>query len=198
MSAYHPKNMLKSDDFCYRGAADILNSDTSTLMLAMKFAYHLATYEDVLLIHKKLKEKMPYKLLDISEKMPNPYNTKLFRPFILQSSKQPMKFAPVLTNNGLCYGWNAKRLDYIYKKSIYMDLFISTFGNKHSLSSIQSAALKTVTFYLDRHDFYLKDRANDEKSFGYEFDMSYIAFSYFTIHVHQDISSFFQYWIFYF
>ena len=76
-------------------------------------------------------------------------------------------FKPVITSNGLCYAWNNKNVNEVFKKSNYIDLFNDVFDNGSSKRTFTKAAKKVVVFYLDAHTFYLPDRMSNKKSFRF-------------------------------
>ena len=166
----HPRNQLPIDDFCNNGTQRLFGSPVKQLpmlMLIMKYAYHLATYNDTMMIFEKLKNKLPYRVVDLPEKFR--YIDKSMRPFIINFGKsnsfEQLEFEPVVTNNGLCYAWNNKRVDEIFKHSQYVDIFSNVFQPKKPRKKLMKAATKSVRFYLDAHGHYLPDRSQNEHSF---------------------------------
>lgn len=166
-SHYNPKIKLDPKDFCHNGTHNLLgsNSQLPELMRVMKFAYHLATYNETLNVYKKLNYES-----NESKTFAFLYETTHKRNFILQHDlgKNVEKyFKPVITSNGLCYAWNNKNVNEVFKKSNYIDLFNDVFDNGSSKRTFTKAAKKVVVFYLDAHTFYLPDRMSNKKSFRF-------------------------------
>ena len=130
----------------------------------MKFAYHFYTEEDVKFLHDKVNEsKQPYNM--ISYENFNTFWTSR-RPYFIDSSGYDNKpHKPVMTNIGLCFAWNQRRISDVFKTSYGLQSFESELIGNVTSKKPERASIKKIEIFLDKDEMTYPDRIKSPKSF---------------------------------
>ena len=174
-SNQHEENPYVKDPqgFCTKGSSNVTGNDLKVINKIMKFAYHLNTVEDTKSIYDKvLESSIPYKMVsfDRFDKFnTSTYASKFQKPYFISSEGFDNKnFQPVITNAGLCFAWNHKEVDEIYKPSSAIESFKMEFlKNDMEKHRIKKASIKSIDIFLDKNELIYPDSLTSTHSFWY-------------------------------
>ena len=174
-SNQHEENPYVKDHqaFCTKGSSNVTGNDLKVIFKIMKFAYHLNTVEDTKSTYDKvLESSIPYKMVsfDRFDKFnTSTYASKFQKPYFISSEGFDNKnFQPVITNAGLCFAWNHKEVDEIYKPSSAIESFKMEFlKNDTKKHRIKKASIKSIDIFLDKNELIYPDSLTSTHSFWY-------------------------------
>ena len=152
------------NDFCVKGTENITGSELGVIYKIMKFAYHFYTEEDVKFLHDKVNEsKQPYNM--ISYENFNTFWTSR-RPYFIDSSGYDNKpHKPVMTNTGLCFAWNQRRISDVFKTSNGLQSFERELIGNVTYKKPEKASIKNIEIFLDKDEMTYPNRIKSPKSF---------------------------------
>ena len=152
------------NDFCTKGTKNITGSELDVIYKVMKFAYHFYTEEDVQFLHDKVNESKPsYNMNSYKD-----FNTSWIsrRPYFIESSGYDNKpHKPVMTNTGLCFAWNQRRISDVFKTSYGLQSFESELIGNVTSKKPERASIKKIEIFLDKDEMTYPDRIKSPKSF---------------------------------
>ena len=153
--------------FCSKSTKDIIGDELKIILKVMKFAHHLHNIQDIKFIYDKVKaSNLPYQMVPFEILNTSEFQSKIQKPFIMEGSHFTNdEFLPTITNLGLCYAWNGKRLSEVYKGSKFIKTFENEFIKDEIKEPIKKASMRKFTIYLDKQESTFPDRIKSTKSF---------------------------------